>query len=70
MLFMEVFSIQGTISIKINVLHKRINSTKKCANNNQARSHAQAHQRRQHHQQRNDLAADVFLLKAEDAVDE
>ena len=33
-------------------------------------SHAQAHQSRQDHQQRDELAADVLLFKAEDAVDE
>ena len=36
----------------------------------QAISHAQAHQCRQHHQQGNDLATDILLFKAEDAVDE
>ena len=33
-------------------------------------SNAKAHQRRQNHQQRDDFAANVHLLEAEDAVDE
>ena len=58
----------GLVGHKSIVSHRDTRSAKR--NQGATASNAQANQGRQNHQQRNDLAADVLLVEADDAVDE